>query len=127
VTNENGGMVLTNKLHNAMLGEMNAIPRRKQVELTCPQCGKHVLGKRAFAGHMWLAHQLRQGAKWEMQKRINDLQAEIAKSKLPGDSFHFDRTVCEKCHRPLAEHEQHAEKMESGTWAVMWFCPGGGS
>jgi hypothetical protein len=45
--------------------------------LICPECGKQLSNKHAIAGHLWLAHQKRAGWKWELEKKVEQLTAEL--------------------------------------------------
>ena len=54
--------------------------------LICPECQKELSGKRALAGHLWLAHQKRPGWKWELTTKVRQLEAELQQTKLNLDA-----------------------------------------
>ena len=43
--------------------------------IKCPDCGKELKSKRAYAGHAWLSHQKRPGWKFELMQKCRTLEA----------------------------------------------------
>jgi len=100
--------------------------REMEEKLKCPQCGKALRNKRALAGHMWFAHRLRQGWKWELTHKIIELERELelARQKPEGTSeVDLYSCRCPFCNRPLREHSQSPILKNDSHLLVRWDCP----
>jgi len=112
--------------------------------IKCLDCGKELLGKRAYAGHAWLAHQKRPGWKFESQQKLKEWQAygekvkketgqlRVAISELEFENARLKMSIvvkdgkyCSVCGKAMSEHkEQDGGFVSSGTKRVV--CPNGG-
>ena len=55
---------------------------------------------------MWFAHQLRQGWKWELTRKISELELALAQTEEGRQKVDLNRSACLVCGKPLSEHKQ---------------------